>query len=151
MNKQLEEERQATLAQELQEAAMLEGPTRAVALSEEETLLADEQKRTGLDQVIQELKGLPDSTLSQISQHIDEIRRRTPSLASPTKSPAPPPRLESMPQNSSITQQIMQATTILGQLPSGDCPVTTPPGEVETKIATDIIEAQMKAPGTPIR
>ena len=152
INKQLEQARQSTITRELQEAAMLEGPSQEVTPSEEEALLTEDPRHTGLNQVIKGLQGLPDSALSQISQHIDKIRRRTPSLASPIKSPGPPPGLPgSTPQNSNMAQQILQATTILGQLPSGDRPVTVPPDEVETRMATDILEAQLRVPGTPVR
>ena len=50
-----------------------------------------------------------------------------------------------------MAQKLMKVTQNLGQLPSGARPVTSPPGEEETKLATDIIEQQMKAPGTPLR
>ena len=111
-----------------------------------------DSKQTGLNQLIKGLQGLPDSALSQISQHIDEIRWQMPSLASPSKSPGPLPGLpESTPQNSNMAQQILQATTSLGQLSSGNRPVTVLPDKVETRMATDFLEAQLRAPGTPIR
>ena len=116
INKQLE---QAASAHELQEAALLEGPTQAATPTEEEVLLAADSRRLGLSQLIQQLQGLPDSTLSELSQHIDEIRWQTPSSASPSKSPRPPPGLpHSMPQTTEMAQSILEATTHLGQLPS---------------------------------
>ena len=75
INKQLE---QAASARELQEAALLEGLTQAATPTEEEVLLAADSRRPGLSQMIHRLQGLPDSTLSELSQHIDEIRRRRP-------------------------------------------------------------------------
>ena len=134
-----------------QEAALLEGPTLAAMPKEEETLLVAEPRRPDLTNLFRGLQDLPDSALSELSQHIDEIRRKTPSSASPAKSPGPPPRLESTPQSTEMAQALLRATTNLGQLPSGERPVTQAPGYEETKRATDIIEAQLKAPGTPLR
>ena len=149
INKQLE---QAASARELQEAALLEGPTQAATPTEEEVLLAADSWRPGLSQLIQRLQGLPDSALSELSQHIDEIRRQTPSSASPSKSPGPPPGLpNSMPQTTEMARSILEATTHLGHLPSGERPITQTPDDEETKRATDFLEAQMKAPCTPLR
>ena len=134
-----------------QEAALLEGLTLAAMPKEEETLLAAESRRPDLTNLFRGLQDLPDSALSELSQHIDEIRRKTPSSTSPAKSPGPPPRLESMPQSTEMAQALLQATTNLGQLPSGERPIMQAPGYEETKRATDIIEAQLKAPGTPLR
>ena len=134
-----------------QEAALLDGPTLVTTPKEEETLLAAEPLRPDLTNLLRGLQDLPDSALGELSQHIDEIRRKTPSSASPAKSPRPPPRLESMPHSTEMAQALLQATTSLGQLPSGERPVTQAPGYEETKRATDIIEAQLKAPGTPLR
>ena len=134
-----------------QEAALLEGPTLAATATEEETLLAAESRRPDLTNLFRGLQDLPDSALSELSQHIDEIRRKTPSSASPAKSPGPPPGLKSTPQSSEMARALLQATTSLGQLPSGEQPVTQAPGDEETKRATDIIEAQLKVPGTPLR
>ena len=50
INKQLE---QAASARELQEAALLEGPTQASTPTEEEVLLAADSRRPGLSQLIQ--------------------------------------------------------------------------------------------------
>ena len=50
INKQLE---QAASARELQEAALLEGPTQAAMPTEEEVLLAADSRRLGLSQLIQ--------------------------------------------------------------------------------------------------
>ena len=50
INKQLE---QAASARELQEAALLEGPTQAATPTEEEVLLAADSRRPGLSQLIQ--------------------------------------------------------------------------------------------------
>ena len=152
INKQLEQERQTTLARKLQEAALLEGLTQASMPTEEEVLLSEDSRWAGLNWLIQELQGLPDSALNQLSQHIDEIRWQTPSSVSPSKSPGPPPGLpDSMPQNTSMAQEILRATMHLGQLPSGNRPVTEVPGDAETKQATDFLEAQLKVPGTPLR
>ena len=148
INKQLE---QAASACELQEAALLEGPTQAATPTEEEVLLAADSRRPGLSQLIQGLQGLPDSALSELSQHIDEIRWQTPSSASPSKSPGPPPGLpHSTPQTTEMAWSILEATTHLGQLPSGERPITQMPDDEETKRATDFLEAQMKVPGTPL-
>ena len=49
INKQLEQVRQTTLAHELQEAALLEGPTQASTPTEEEALLSGDSRRTGLN------------------------------------------------------------------------------------------------------
>ena len=152
INKQLEQVRQATLAHDLQEAALLEGPTQTSMPTEEEVLLLGGSRWTDLNHLIQGLQGLPDSALNQLSQHIDEIRRQTPSLASPSKSPGPPPGLlDSTPQSTNMAQEILRATTHLGQLPSGDHPVTKPPGDAETRRATEFLEAQLKVPGMPLR
>ena len=149
INKQLE---QAASACALQEAALLEGPTQAATPTEEEVLLAADSRRPGLSQLIQQLQGLPDSALSELSQHIDEIRRQTPSSASPSKSPRPPPGLpHSTPQTTEMAWSILEATAHLGQLPSGERPITQMPDDEETKRAMDFLEAQMKAPGTPLR
>ena len=110
-----------------------------------------EPRRPDLNNLFRGLQELPDSGLSELSQHIDEIRRKTPSSASPAKLPGPPPRLESTPQSTEMAQALLRATTNLGQLPSGERPVTQAPGYEETKRATDLIEAQLKAPGTPLR
>ena len=148
INKQLE---QAALARELQEAALLEGPTQVAMPTEEEVLLAADSWRPVLSQLIQGLQGLPDSTLSELLQHIDEIRQQTPSSAFLSKSPGPPPGLpHSMPQTTEMARSILEATTHLGQLPSGERPITQTPDDEETKRATDFLEAQMKAPGTPL-
>ena len=56
-----------------------------------------------------------------------------------------------MPQNTNMAQEILQATMHLGQLLSGHHPVTEAPGDTETKWATDFLEAQLKAPGMPLR
>ena len=142
----------ARLRQEQREEAALQGPTQAVTPAEEEKLLAGDSGHSNFVQLMQGLEGLPESALNQLSQHIDEIRRQTPSMASPAKSPGPLPGLPiSTAQNSEMAQKLMKVTQNLGQLPSGARPVTFPPGEEETKLATDIIEAQMKAPGTPLR
>ena len=85
-----------------QEAALLEGPTLAATAKEEETLLAVESRRPDLTDLFRGLQDLPDSALSELSQHIDEIRRKTPSSASPAKSPGPPPGLKSTPQSSEM-------------------------------------------------
>ena len=75
-----------------------------------------------------------------------------PSLASPSKLPGPPPGLpHSMPQTTEMARSILEATTHLGQLPSGKRPITQTPDDEETKRAMDFLEAQMKAPGTPLR
>ena len=146
INKQLE---QAASARELQEAALLEGPTQAAMPTEEEVLLAADSQRPGLSQLIQRLQGLPDSALSELLQHIDKIRWQTPSSASPSKLPRPPPGLpHSMPQTTEMARSILEATTHLGQLPSGERPITQMPDDKETKRATDFLEVQMKAPGT---
>ena len=118
INKQLEQD---ASARELQEAALLEGPTQVATPTEEEVLLAADSRRPGLSQLIQRLQGLPDSALSELLQHIDEIRRQTPSSASPSKSPGPPPGLpHSMPQTTEMARSILEATAHLGQLPSGE-------------------------------
>ena len=118
INKQLE---QAASAHELQEAALLEGLTQAATPTEEEVLLAADSQRPGLSQLIQGLQGLPDSALSELLQHIDEIRRQTPSSASLSKLPGPPPGLpHSTPQTTEMARSILEATTHLGQLPSGE-------------------------------
>ena len=149
INKQLE---QAASVRELQEAALLEGPTKAAMPTEEEVLLAADSRRPGLSQLIQQLQGLQDSALSELSQHIDEIRWQMPSSASPSKSPGPPPGLpHSMPQTTEMAGSILEATTHLGQLPSGERPITQMPDDEETERATDFLEAQMKAPGTPLQ
>ena len=57
-----------------QEAALLEGPTLAATAMEEETLLAAESRRPDLTNLFRGLQDLPDSALSELSQHIDEIR-----------------------------------------------------------------------------
>ena len=148
INNQLE---QAASAHELQEAALLEGPTQAAMPTEEEVLLAADSRRPGLSQLIQQLQGLPDSALSELSQHINEIRWQMPSSASPSKSPGPPPGLpHSTPQTTEMARSILEATTHLGQLPSGERPITQMPDDEENKRATDFLEAQMKAPGTPL-
>ena len=117
INKQLE---QAASARELQEAALLEGPTQVATPTEEKVLLAADSRRPGLSQLIQQLQSLPDSTLSELLQHIDEIRWQTPSSASPSKLPGPPPGLpHSTPQTTEMAWSILEATTHLGQLPSG--------------------------------
>ena len=149
INKQLE---QAASARELQEAALLEGLTQAATPTEEEVLLAADSRRPGLSQLIQQLQGLPDSALSELLQHIDEIRQQTPSSASPSKSPRPPSGLpHSTPQTTEMARSILETTTHLGQLPSGERPITQMPDDEETKRATDFLEAQMKAPSTPLR
>ena len=120
--------------------------------TEVEVLLAADSWRLGLSQLIQGLQGLPDSTLSELSQHINEIRQQTPSSAFPSKSPGPPPGLpHSTPQTTEMARSILEATTHLGQLPSGERPSTKMPDDEETKRATDFLEAQMKVPGTPLR
>ena len=134
-----------------QEMALLEGPTLAAMPREEEALLEAESRRPDLTNLFRGLQELPDSALSELSQHIDEIRRKTPSSASPAKSAGPPPGLESTPQSTEMAQALLRATTNLGQLPSGGQPVTQAPGYEETKRATDLIEAQLKVPGTPLR
>ena len=50
-----------------------------------------------------------------------------------------------------MAQSILEATAHLGQLPSGEQPITQMPDDEETKRATDFLEAQMKAPGTPLQ
>ena len=90
-----------------QEAALLEGPTLATTPKEEEVLLAAESRGPGLNSLLRELQDLPDSALSELSQHIDEIRRKTPSSVSPAKSPGPPPGLESMPQSTEMAQALL--------------------------------------------
>ena len=105
----------------------------------------------GLNSLLRELQDLLDSALSELSQHIDEIRWKTPSSVSPAKSPGPPPGLQSMPQSTEMAQALLWATTNLGQLPSGERPVMQAPGYEEMKRATDIIEAQLKAPGMPLQ
>ena len=134
-----------------QEAALLAGPTLAATLKEEEALLAAESQRPDLTDLLSGLQDLPESALSQLSQRIDEIRQKTPSSASPVKSSGPPPGLESTPQSTQMAQALLQVTTNLGQLPSGERPVTQAPGYEETKRATDLIEAELKAPGTPLQ
>ena len=148
INRQLEQARQETLARDLQEATLLWGPTQVAMSTEEEALLSDGPKQTNLDRLVQGLQGLPDSALNQLSQHIDEIRRRTPSSTSPTKLPGLP---DSTPQSTNMAREILRATTSLGQLPSGSQPITEPPGNVETRQATKFLEAQLKVPRTPIR
>ena len=75
-----------------------------------------------------------------------------PSLASLSKSPRPPPGLpHSMPQTTEMARSILEATIHLGQLPSGERPITQMPDDEETKRAMDFLEAQMKAPSTPLR
>ena len=134
-----------------QEMALLDGPNLAATPREEEALLEAESRRPDLTNLLRGLQELPDSALSELSQHIDEIRRKTPSSASPAKSPGPPPGLESTPQSTEMAQALLRVTTNLGQLPSGGRPVMQAPGYEETKRATDLIEAQLKAPGTPLR
>ena len=148
INRQLEQARQETLARDLQEAALLQGPTQVAMPTEEETLLLDSPKRTNLDCLVQGLQNLLDSALNQLSQHIDEIRWWTPSLVSPTKPPGLP---DSTPQSTNMAWEILRATTSLGQLPSGSRPITEPLGDMETRQATEFLEAQLKAPRTPIR
>ena len=139
----LEKSRQEALAQE---AALLKGPAQSPTAAEEEVLLTD-QAPEGWDAFLQNIEGLPAGALSQLSQHIDVVRWQTPSLASP-RSPGPPPGLpESTLLNTDIANRILKATTNLGQLPSR--PVTEPPGEKETRQATDLLVEQMRAPGTP--
>ena len=104
INRQLEQARQETLAQDLQEATLLQGPTQAPTPTEEEALLSDDPKRTNLDRLVQGLQNLPDSTLNQLSQHIDEIRWRTPSSALPTKPPGLP---DSTPQSTNMAWEIL--------------------------------------------
>ena len=148
INKQLEQARQEILARDLQEAALLEGLTQASMPTEEEALLSGSPKRTDLNHLIQGLQGLLDSALNQLSQHIDEIRWQMPSSASPSKLPGLP---DSTPQSTNMAQEILQATTHLGQLPSGGQLITKPPGDVEMRQATEFLEAQLKVPGTPLR
>ena len=54
-------------------------------------------------------------------------------------------------QTTEMAQALLRATTHLGQLPSGEQPVTEAPGFKEMKRATDIIEAQLKVPGMPLQ
>ena len=143
INIALEKSRQEALARE---AALLKGPTQPTTAAEEEVLLAN-QAPEGWDAILQQIESLPAGALSQLSQHIDVVQRRTPSSASP-RSPGPPPGLpESTPLNTDIANRILKATSDLGQLPSR--PVTEPPGERETRRATDLLVEQMRAPGTP--
>ena len=118
INKQL---KQAATARELQETVLLEGPTQVAMPVEEEALLAGNTQSPGLNRLIQGLQGLPDSALSELSQHIDEIRRQTPSSASPSKLPGPPPGLpDSTPQTTNMARLLLKATSHLGQLSSGE-------------------------------
>ena len=143
INIALEKSRHEALARE---AALLKGPTQSTTAAEEEVLLAN-QAPEGWDAFLQQIESLPAGALSQLSQHIDVVQRRTPSSVSP-RSPGPPPGLpESTPLNTDIANRILKATTDLGQLPSR--PVTEPPGEKETRQATDLLVEQMRAPGTP--
>ena len=73
-----------------QEVALLEGPTLVAMPKEEEVLLAAESRGPGLNSLLRELQDLPDSALSELSQHIDEIRRKTPSSACLLPSPRTP-------------------------------------------------------------
>ena len=90
-----------------QEAALLDGPTLATTLKEEETLLAAKPRRPDLTNLFRGLQDLPDSALSELPQHIDEIRWKTPSSASPAKSSGPPPGLESTPQSTEMAQALL--------------------------------------------
>ena len=122
INIALKKSRQEALARE---AALLKWPAQSPTAAEEEVLLADQAPK-GWDAFLQKIEGLPAGALSQLSQHIDVVRRRTPSSASP-RSPGPPPGLpESTLLNTDIANRILKATTDLGQLPSR--PVTEPPG-----------------------
>ena len=56
-----------------------------------------------------------------------------------------------MPQSTEMAQALLRATTNLGQILSGERPVTQAPGYKETKRATDLMEAELKVPGTPLR
>ena len=143
INIALERSRQEALARE---AALLKGPAQSPTVAEEEALLAD-QVPADWDSFLQKVETLPANALSQLSQHIDIVRRQTPSSASP-RLPGPPPGLpESTLLNTDIANRILKATTDLGPLPSR--PVTEPPGEKETRRATDLLVEQMRAPGTP--
>ena len=133
------------------ETALLEGPTLAATPGEEETLLAAEPQRPELTNLVKGLQDLPDSALGELSQHVDQIRRKTPSMASPARSPRPPPGLETMPHSTEMAQALLQATSSLGQLPSGERPVTQALGDKEMRMVTEILEAQMKAPGAPVQ
>ena len=144
INIALKKSRQEALACE---AALLKGPSQASTAAEEEVLLS-EQVPAGLETLLRKIEDLPEVALSQLSQHIDVVRRQTPSLVSPSKSPGPPPGLpESTLLNTDITNRILKATMNLGQLPS--CPVTVPPSEEETRNATNLLVEQMRVPGTP--
>ena len=143
INIALEKSRQEALARE---AALLKGPAQSPTAAEEEVLLADQTPKDW-GAFLQKIEGLPAGALSQLSQHIDVVRRRTPSSASPRSSGSPPGLPESTLLNTDIANRILKATTDLGQLPSR--PVTELPGKKETRQATNLLVEQMKAPGTP--
>ena len=125
INKELEQSRQKQLAKE---AALLRGPTQAYTAMEEDTLLS-EPRPAGLNTLMQKIEDLPESALSQLSQHIDEIRWQMPYSVSPSKSPGLLPGLPKLtPLNTNMAQKILQATTHLGQLPT----VTEAPGMPRT-------------------
>ena len=138
------------------ETALLEGPTLAATPGEEETLLAAGPE---LANPVSELRclpdnapeGLSDNALEELSQQVNQMRWNTPSMASPAGSPRPPPGLETTPHSTEMAQALLQATSSLGQLPSGERPVTQAPDDEETRMATEILEAQMKVPGAPVQ
>ena len=138
------------------ETALLEGPTLAAMPGEEENFLAAGPE---LANPVSELRylpdnapeGLSDNALEELSQQANQMRRNTPSMASPARSPRPPPRLETTPHSTEMAQALLQATSSLGQLPSGERPVMQAPGDEEMRMATEILEAQMKTPGAPVQ
>ena len=99
------------LRQNQRKEAALEGPTQPVMPAEGEKLLAGDSGHSTFVQLVQGLEGLPESALCQLSQHIEEIQRQTPSKASPAKSPGPPPGLSiSTAQNSEMAQKLLKVT-----------------------------------------
>ena len=141
-----------------EEARILQGPTMKSMASEEAMLLRDEETPTvDMRQFLAGLETLTPTMLSELSTHIEHLRRLASPLAS-TKStskespPAPPPGLPATPTVANpMEQALLKVTSNLGMSPARQRMPTCPPGEDETKRAATILVEQMtvKAPGTP--
>ena len=127
-----------------EEARLLRGPTMKSTISKEAVLLEEEMPTMDIRLFLAGLETLTPSMLSEVSTHIEHLRRLVAPLASTkstqNESPPPPPGLPATPTVANpMEQALLKVTGNLGMSPARQCTPTCPPGEEEAERAVALL------------
>ena len=136
---------------------MLEDPSMEVTNSEEASLLREvTAPAPNVQQLLVSLNTFTPTMLTELSTHIDHLRKHTSPAASANTTPVKssttaPPGLPPLAAVRFMQETLLQVTSNLGTDPTRWRTPTCPPSEEETTRTTQILVRQMsqdRAPGT---